>query len=169
MKRLPLIYFVALAAAAMPAAAEIYKHVDKDGNVSFSDQPYRGGEWVPLDRTNTVSPPQRWQQQQRQRPDTRGTTWSIRILQPAPDSIIANGLAPTEIITRIDPAPGAQQRVRLLLDGVPVAESSNSSFTLDRIARGAHTLQAELRDGDTTVSSSDTVPIFVYWPGKRGG
>ncbi len=165
----PLLIIAFACCAALGAHGEIYKHVDKDGNVSFSDQPRDGGEWVPLEPTNTVSPPQSWQRHtpRRQRPHT-SQYWQVKIIEPAADTIISNGLAPTRISGQITPAMQAHQRVRLLLDGVPVAESSRPSFTVDRIARGAHTLQLELRDGDSVLGSSEPVPVFVYWPGGRG-
>lgn len=149
-------------------ASEVYKHVDEDGNVSFSDQPRDGGKWVPLDQTNTVAPPPAWKAQQhnrRKRPDNSAGYWQVDIVSPGNDSIIPNGLSPTEVVARINPAVEPHQRVRLLLDGVPVAESSRAGFTIDRIARGSHTLQVELRDGDSLLGSSEPVTIFVYWPG----
>ena len=49
---------ISIIMAVSPIHAQIYKWVDSDGNVNFSDKPHPGAEEIPLPKVQTYSSPQ---------------------------------------------------------------------------------------------------------------
>ncbi|PZP55926.1 MAG: DUF4124 domain-containing protein [Azospira oryzae] len=58
MARLPAVMAIGLILATPPGLAEIYKHVDKNGRVTYSNTPIPGAQKLELKPLTTIEPPQ---------------------------------------------------------------------------------------------------------------
>ncbi len=134
--------------------ADVYRWKDAEGNVHFSDQPHEGAEIIQLKQT-TIVPSQR--PATRLSPETAAEPGSvaldysgIEIASPTDKETLRNT---QQVSVSISIEPSLQtdfgHRVLLLLDGAGAAEpSTQTAFTLEGVARGAHTLVATIIGDD---------------------
>lgn len=168
---LPLSVFLLL--ASQTCAAEIYKVVDKDGNVTFTDQaPGDGTQPISLpelsvirSETDPTPPPVESETVAEDNPPTlrelRGMYSDFRMTQPANEETFW-GTANTVVVSwdsNLPPEP--DMSVRLVVDGESqlATASGGVSLTLDR---GEHKVYAELRDGrNRRITTTETVTFFI--------
>jgi Domain of unknown function (DUF4124) len=146
---------------------QVYKKVDKSGNVTFSDQPDPDAVSVEIQETNRVVAvePRDTTKDPKQPPKTTPYTRLI-ISNPQDRAIIPNGLVPLPVLTQVSPNLQKKHALQLLLDGQVHSENKSGSFTLPTVARGAHTLQVRVVDEQKKIiKQSATTSIQVYRPG----
>lgn len=126
-------------------SAEIYRSVDQDGNVVYSDQPGQGGKKVQLPEISTYEP----------KPIPPGTLTptpaeaapaapapKLRFVQPGADETIFDNQGNLDVALRVEPPLKPDQRLALQLDGGTPTEIGTSSYHYSGLDRGTHTLQA---------------------------
>jgi hypothetical protein len=152
--------------------AEIYKIVDEHGKVTFSDQPHPSAKAVELPTANTtpaIEIPVK--KATTQTTDTDPSEFSgyqsLSISHPSDQSIIPNGLVPLSV--RVNISPSLQEGHMILLEvGADSFTNAEGIFTLPRLTRGEHKLQASILDKqDQALKQSSTVTIFVYLPSSN--
>ena len=170
----------ALLALAFPlpatAEGEIYKVVDKDGNVTFTDQRpsdaaqpmdlpplsvIESGVEVPEPVAEATEAAEAAEVPEPTPRELRRQFADFRITQPAQEETFW-GTANTVVVGwgSSQPAP-PEMSARLYVDGTPqdVPASGNLSLTLDR---GEHSVYAELLDGrNRRIVTTETVTFFV--------
>jgi hypothetical protein len=146
-------------------ATTLYRWVDSDGVVHYSDTPHPGAEQIQISGAQTyhgTTPPPAATPaaSAAAQSKTAQAYQSCAIAQPAPDTAL---FAPesVDISVRLDPPlrPGDQLTVRV--DGQtlqPLGDSLN--FQLAQPDRGEHTVSAEVRGSDGTVVCSATAVSF---------
>lgn len=156
------------------ALADTYRWVDEDGVVNFSDQPHPGAERIDLRAVQTYSPPE-WTQRERST-ETRSESetgaetseasgQSITILRPQQEENLWNIEGILDVVVDVQPTILPGTRMRLYLDGKPVTgvTGAGSTFAIDKVYRGAHTLRAAIEDGrGRQLAVSDTVRFHVH-------
>lgn len=159
-----------------PAEGEIYRIVDKDGNVTFTDQkPSDTAKPMDLPPLSVVesaieTPDASAEPSAEQEPEARAPTLrelrqryaDFRITQPAQEETFW-GTANTVVVAwgATEP-PLPDMSARLYVDGAPreVPASGNLSLTLDR---GEHTVYAELLDvRNRPIVTTERVTFFVH-------
>ena len=147
--------------------AEIFRSVQPDGTVVYSDQP--GGNAKAVDLPPLMITPSTEAQHragQPKEPD-KAIKRRISISSPAPNSIIPNGLNPSTVVTQTSPALGKNDRIRILLDNRLVAYGNQNRYVLQQLPGGQHQLQAQWVDKEgKLLAQSPAVSIQVYWPGN---
>jgi len=120
---------ITLALLATVSYAQIYKQVDEDGNVTFTDQPPADGQPVELGTTNTAPPPVN-AYPRRAAPSEKAakSTYTATITSPANETIIPNGPGNFSVSATVSPALQGDHRLQLLIDGTP------APITLSRVA-----------------------------------
>ncbi|WP_461480586.1 DUF4124 domain-containing protein [Porticoccus sp.] len=156
--------FFLLCATALPAAAQVYKTVDEQGNVTYTDKPPSDdntAEPVDLPAINT-------QPALQPRPAESKKTAEIgykevSILAPAQDATIPPGQLNVVVQIFLEPALKPGHRVQLLHNGSPYGEPAYAtSFSIDSLIRGEHSLQAQIIDENGAVvaqSGSRTIHV----------
>lgn len=166
---------IALAVSPAPALADVYRWVDEDGVVHFSDEPRDGAERIEVQEPPTVRLP---------RPQSSGTSAAtggqaeddgdeaagyerFAITSPTEEQTIQS--APGEVPVSLSLEPGLREghRIRLLLDGSPADVSPLRSLqvTLGPLDRGPHTLAAEVTDASGRVRArTETVTFYLHRP-----
>jgi len=148
MRYLPLL----LALLALPASAEIYSHVDAQGNRVFTDRPQGDAPPVRLSPTNrmpasAVSPPAA-ASRPAPRPRQPGYHW-LRILDPEADATVRDASGALTVTVASDPDLRPGHSYRLLLDGSATGPAGPQAvFHLENLDRGTHQLAVEILDAD---------------------
>jgi hypothetical protein len=144
-------------------AAVVYKWVDADGVVHFSDQPVPGSEKIitsAAPHMGTVpgaAPPASVNGQLgSQTPTTQPTVFAI--VSPNAEQTFVNEPVPV----RLDFQPGASQGEVLTwkLNGQILADQTGTQFTLSNLPRGAYNLSATLVDPNTQETLTSTSVSF---------
>jgi len=170
------------------AEGEIYKVVDKDGNVTFTDQ-RPSADAQPMDlpplsviSTDTPDSPTpapsegALEDEQPAAPtlsDLRKMYRDFRITRPMPEETFW-GTGNTVVITWQSSQPiSPQLRVMVMVDGAAQQATGSGSLSLT-LDRGEHQVSAELRDErNRRIASTDTVTFYVQQHSvgrnRRGG
>lgn len=151
------------------AWSTIFRTVDKDGNVIFTDTRPEdtSGEEVRLRPITPMSPVS----DRRPRASTAAekketaTTYSrLAIIEPTDDTTVRG---PGNFIVKIATEPRllAGHKVRLMLDGKMVGKPQRGlRFELKNVDRGTHRLIAEVVDDYGTIAQSSSHTIHVHRP-----
>jgi hypothetical protein len=154
--------------SALPAAAQIYKYTDAEGNTAYSNQPPEGRasqtvELPPLNSVESVRKPA---------PTTLPTT-TIEVPQTQYSTLELTGLPSDEALranngtfdvgVAIVPRLRTGDRLRLLLDGQPYGQATNvPRLQLVNVDRGEHGLAVQVIDSqEAVIQQSATVTFTV--------
>jgi hypothetical protein len=153
-------------------AAVVYKWIDADGVVHFSDQPVPGAEKIitaggsshgsanqPTPDGAQAEPPKR---------PSRPRALEVSITSPAPGQTISGAeVLAARLSVQPEIEPDHPLSISWTLNGAPVTQAEGSvSFTLPDLPRGVYTLAATVTDPDTGESkSAEPVTFNVLRPG----
>lgn len=151
--------------------AELYKWIDRDGSIIYSDTPpYEGAEQlVPpgLSTTPAIKVEKKKpvpSAPKNDKDDFKYTSFSISA--PQNDQAIRDNQGNIAISLQIKPALNIKQGhyVSVSLDGTATGEQFKSaSFTLKNIDRGSHTISATLHDkAGKTLKRSQSVTLHLH-------
>lgn len=158
-------------------AQPIYKTVDEEGRVTYSDKPPRGdrnGASAELPPVNNVpgqaAPPRRPVPSDGEAPEP--VNYSIEIIAPSPDSSVPPGQRDLPISVQLQPALQPGHTLTYYLDGDPVAETQSTQHIVKEIYRGTHTIRVEvLGPRGQVLAATAPVTVHVHRPSviPRGG
>lgn len=145
-------------------AAEVYRQVDEEGNVIFTDQPAKGAEKVEVKPPNVHNFPQPPEIKPLPRQTPKQPLYkAIEITSPANDATIRN---PGDVLIRAAVSPNLRRyhKVRFTDNGQPLEAPSRSlSLQLYNLSRGTHIIKVEVLDAnDKLVIASEPVAIHVH-------
>jgi len=154
--------------AASPSFGAIFRTVDAQGNVTYTDQPPRAGsraksEEITISTTNTfqdTTPYERWDPAAEESGETAGATYSLKIVSPGNEESIRNNAGNVVIQTQIAPELATGHVARLELDGSLTGDPVDSgSIQLANVPRGTHTarLVVENEKGKRIAVSPESV------------
>ncbi len=151
------------------APAEVYRVVDSEGRVTFTDQPPADNEQmqpVSIQQPNTQPALKAPETKSSGKTSSVSVYDSVRIVQPGADSTIPPGQLDLIVQISTSPAIALNHRIQLLFDGAPWGDpAAATSFVIDNLIRGSHQLQAQvINDIGEVIASSPSVTIYV----KRG-
>lgn len=171
---LPLICAAAMLGVTGSALAEskIYRTVDEQGNVVFTDIAPRidqPAETVELPNTNSfgveesLGARQEWVVEgagddTAGDPNEASNYGSLVIQSPSNDETIRENAGNVSIQAHLTPEIRPGHRMRLLLDGAVASESASGSFALQNVDRGTHSVVTEVLDqsGNVLIRSAPT-------------
>ncbi len=139
--------------------AGVYKSVDEDGNIIFTDKPVPGAEEIQVDEVQTIKAPETkpFKYTPRPKPVPDGGYTGIVITNPSEGQVIRDNTGNVTISVSVAPRlqTNLGDRLILYMDGQAVREGSSGSFSLENIDRGTHEIYAAVeRDGKKVTSSS---------------
>lgn len=167
-----------LMASLLATAQPIYKTVDDEGHVSYSDKPPRGNqppESPELPPVNSV--PEQAVPSGRPSDSEADATpqlqYSIEIVAPQPDSSVPPGQRDLPISVDLQPVLLPEHTLVYYLDDEPVAEIRSTQHIVREIYRGTHSVRVEVLDARGRVlGATNPVTIHVHRPSvtpRRGG
>lgn len=152
---------------ALPAAAQIYKYTDANGNTAYSNQPPDGVQAQPVELPplNRVEPqaPSAPQAPTAEQPQPPRNAYEILELDglPTDEALRANNGTFT-VNVLIKPRLQPPHQLRLLLDDQPYGQPSNVPvLQLINIDRGEHRLAVQVIDGQTVIQQSPPAVFTV--------
>lgn len=181
-----------LAITVTPLVAQVYKVVDKDGNVTFTDQPPEDGskpiKLAPISVIETpeyVKPPEpaaapdptleEGAEKELSLKDARKIYRDFAIISPGQEESVWKPEGPIAVAWSTGAALKKGMEVTLFLDGKVHLTTTQPIIPLSGMDRGEHTIKAELRDSKNgLVATSETITFFVRQPtvfnrARRGG
>lgn len=163
-----------LTASSLTSATDIYKHIDADGNVTFSDQPPAAGETaekVHLRELNTTPatepsarPSASAEADASKAPEQ--PEYTIRIASPTDETTIAMGPGNVTVTAQATPPLGRLEQLQLYMDGEAFGDPQRgTTWALEGLMRGPHDFAIERLDrrGNSLVRS-ESVRIYVLRP-----
>jgi uncharacterized protein DUF4124 len=139
-------------------SAEVYRTLDEDGNVIFTDKPSPDAEKIKIDKIQTVSPPP--VEDFEYTPPEKTTEFvytTLEIVSPENDQVFTGNIGDVTVSIMVQPELNAAQGDRLLLsmDGNK-QEDSSSTFKFTNLDRGVHTVKVDVvnKDGKSLKSSA---------------
>lgn len=153
------------------AAEELWRWVDEDGVIHYSDRPHPGAERVVLESAQSYRAPAQPARtedgvaEEDDDADADGAAYSeLRIVSPEPEETLWNIGTELDVRLSISPAMSQAHQLRIYLDGSRVEDvpQGRSQFTLGEVYRGEHTLRAAIVDENgRELASSDPVVFYV--------
>jgi len=161
---------------ATPLLAQVYKVVDKDGNVTYTDQPPADGSGpVELKPISVIEAPTYQAapktgdadaDKEVSLRDLRQNYKDFAIVSPQQEESVwrPDGPFPVAWNTKYKLQDGMQ--VTIFLDGKQHTTTTQQMVPMANLDRGEHTLTAQLRDGNNRlVAEAAPVTFFVRQPG----
>ncbi len=151
-----LLLSVIFIAAATAPAAEVYRWVDDQGVVHYSDRPSEGADRLTIDAPQTIRAPVPQRRPNRSSQDENaGETAEIyetlEIVSPGQEEILWNIGGQLSVAIQLQPRLQRGHRLDLYLDGEQVASPRTTRAILSDVFRGTHTLTAEVKDASDQV------------------
>jgi hypothetical protein len=151
------------------AQAEIYKTVDKDGRVVYTDKPKtENAEKIELRETNIVPGAQPLPQSvpaDSYVSREASTNYQIAIISPRTDVIIPIGQRDLAIVVNVNPSLAEGHLLVYFMDGELLEETSMSNIIIKDAPRGTHTLVVEAIDSSgQSLGTSPPVSVSVMRP-----
>lgn len=163
MRRLALLFLCWLLPLAAPAA--VYKWVDEEGNVVYSDKPHAGAKKLDLPPPTVYSPPSTASEAKvapkKEKEDSVG--YRVLIVSPRQDETIRDNTGAVTVQMVLEPSLNAEagHQLALLLDGIKQPGNSISSLLqLQNVGRGSHTVQIQVEDAEGKPLASSNVVTF---------
>ena len=154
----PLLWILCLTFS-VTASAALYRYVDENGDVVYTDRPVPGAEPVSPGTITVVPAPPKSQveievdlgrpAESSDRATQTEKAFQVRIVSPRPDEgVRANdGRVPVEVAVEPRPKRDTRLRFRAFLDGQPTGPVSDQPrWILSDVPRGTHTLEAVVLD-----------------------
>lgn len=160
---------VLLAFSSMGAADQLYKWVDAQGNVHYSDKPQPGANAkklklpppttynapVPLAPTGSDAPADQAADESGRQPYT-----VFEIATPQPNSTLWN-VSSVNVTLNISPGLQAGDHVTITLDGKVQGPLTTTAATFDGLERGEHSVSANLQQTDGSVMIAKPVTFYI--------
>lgn len=162
-------------AAATAAETRIYRTVDADGNVVFTDVPPAQGQasqTVELGTGNTFTAPEtpaesrsleswlgRDAQDEEEAGDAAVRYRSLRVASPAHDEGLRDNAGNVTVTAEVQPELAPSHVLALYLDGALQQTGQTTRFELSNLDRGTHRLELRILDasGNTLAASEPSV------------
>lgn len=147
---------LALLLFSLPLSAQVYTHVDAEGNRVFSDRPWHDQSQSvvlpPINRLPSAPPVEAQPRSAAQAGHDRAQSYRfVRILQPAADATYRDGAGDLGVVASSEPALHPGHAYQLLFDGQPLGSAgAKPHFQLHNVDRGSHRLAVEIVDANGT-------------------
>lgn len=152
------------------ASAAVYKTVDEQGNVVYTDDPVGNGEPVKLPPLSTVPPPPARVPQASPSAEQTGAQAApyeqLAVVKPAPDETLRDNTGDVQVQLSIKPGldKEAGDRLQYFLDGQPQGAPTTADKTrFSNVNRGTHTVEAAVVDASgNELKRSDGVRFYLH-------
>ena len=163
------LWLVIVVLMAQFAQAEIYKTVDKEGRIVYTDKPKtEKAEKIQLRETNIVPGAQPLPASVSVSPyvsEVAPTNYQVVIMSPRTDVIIPIGQRDLAIVVNVKPALEEGHLLVYFMDGELLEETAMSNIIVKDAPRGTHILVVEAIDANgRSLGTSPPVSVSVMRP-----
>ena len=166
--RLPVLVLVSLLPLSVSAA--IYKYIDENGRVAYSDKPVSGAETMKVQRASSKLDDEVATKVSDDNFDEYGEVVrynTLQVLNPTSDQVINDSSGSVQVIFL--PTPGLSKSHQLIINvnGKDVSRGRHSTLNLANLSRGSHTVSAKIVDNrGFLMIESDSVTFHVRDTGE---
>ena len=178
MRRILPLLLVLLSLTSMVSADPLYKWVDEQGNVHYSDKPQPGAKKITLPAPSTFTPAvpappsdnpvnsdtrfrNRHSDGNKAGDGKQAATYSNFVIDsPKADDVLWNVTSVTVSVS-VQPGLQAGDKVTITLDNQVVGPQEQASASFDGLDRGAHTVSANLQAADGTVLVAQPITFYI--------
>jgi len=167
----PTLFIAASLLATGAVNADVYKSVDENGNVSFGETAVDGAEKIVIPAPNISQSSLQLTEQPEGNNDQVGakpesiTYKSLEIVSPDSDQITEGRTGTVNVKFLSTPGLAPEDQLVITVDGEDVSKGNNTSFTLEQLDRGAHSVTGRILNSDSKVKiQSDVVTFHVQRP-----
>lgn len=162
-----------LAALPFAAAAEIYKYVDSNGVIRYTDKPpskdAKPVELPPLQTYGNNSAPREdvsEPEPSEPTPATPAAYDAVELIAPTADQVFNTGSGSIGAAANVSPELQAGHSLVFLVDGLPFpAGPGQTTAQLTGLLRGTHSLQAVVLDGASSIQAqSNPINFHMHQP-----
>ena len=158
---------VVLALVSIESSADVYRWVDAQGNVEYSDQPREGAEKIEVRDPATISMPK-----MSNIPESTATSTeaqpalydTLSITFPQNDTAFHSGNGEVTVMMEVNPPLYPNHSLRLTMDGAIAGTTKDSFLRLNNIDRGTHVLKLDIIDNSSVVKDGPTVTFTIHRP-----
>ena len=145
-----------------PAFAGVYRSVDENGNVVYTDKPSPDAEKVKIDKVQTVpAGPDDFKYTPPEKPDL-GNYTKLEIVNPKNNHVFTGNTGEVNVSVAITPALRESDSFIFYMDGKKQGDSSSPSFQMTNLDRGTHTVKVDVvNKGGKSLKSSATVSFTI--------
>jgi len=144
---------------------EVYKSVDEDGNIIFTDRPVINSEKIKLKElktTETIKLPSTSSGSSSQGKNKEDFSYKkLLVLSPADGSAIRSNTGNVSITIAPEPPLRSGHILLITMDGKELSKGTGKSVSLTNVDRGTHTITASIIDSSSnsiiSVSSSFSI------------
>jgi len=154
-----------LLACSAALATTVYKWVDENGVIHYSDQPHANAQKLQVAGVQTYSPgssARSTASEPEEAAPAPNPYKGCAIAQPLPEQNLPNAQS-VFIRVQSDPVPRPGDRIFITLDGQGLngGQATGMSYNVTPIDRGAHTAAAQIRGNDNQILCQ-TPPVTFY-------
>ena len=148
-------------------SAAVYKSVDAEGNVVYTDEPAGNGKPIDLPPLSTIPPPKYTPSQPSAEPQgsTSGYT-KLSIVAPSQEETLRDNTGAVPVSAGLEPAlnVAAGHRFQYYLDGQTQGDpTASNQIVIANVDRGAHNVAVAVVDGEgKEVMRSNPVPFHLH-------
>lgn len=147
------------------AYAAVYKTVDKEGNVSYSDSPDKSAEELdlpPVPVINISPSPHLNLTPKQEKKQGQWTYTQLTIKKPQSNATIRNNAGNISVALLIDPPLRESDTILLKSNGKEVGRGRSNTLAITQMNRGSHALQAIIINANGEIlSSSETITFHL--------
>ena len=157
------------------AHAELYKKVDEQGNVTYSDVPSGTAKPVKPPGLSTYGTPAQHKQSTKKPPDpakpAAANYTALAITSPVHDEALRDNSGAVAVKVSVVPQLDTQagHKLVVLLDSKSAAQGQAAEVSLHEVERGAHTLKVQVTDADGRVLKESAAINFQLHRGPGVG
>ena len=142
-----------------PVSAGVYRSVDEDGNIVYTDKPSPDAEKIKIDKVQTIpagddnfeyTPPENLTEE--------GAYTKLEVVNPENDHVFTGNTGDVTVSVVIEPELNTENGDRLILtmDGKKEADSTSTSFSFTNLDRGTHIVEVHVinKDGKSLMESA---------------
>jgi len=129
-------------------AETVYKSVDEDGNINFTDKPSGEAEEIKIQELETIKNPNpaKYTSSKNQSEESNNKYENFVVTSPKNGEGIRSNSGNVSISLSLDPALRGGHKIIISMDGKEVG--SGSSVSLQNVDRGTHSISASVVDGN---------------------
>lgn len=164
-----ILLLIILITASVSVAAPVYRWVDADGQVHFSDQPVTGAKKITLRESTIYSAPVSPETVAgsaaggEAEDDTPFAYETIAIVNPETDQAIRSNEGQVNVSIELQPGLQPGHKIRVYLDGTQASDDlATTQISLQEVDRGTHSLEVGvIDDKGLELKRSDAVSFHV--------
>jgi len=153
------------------AQAEVYRQVDAQGNVTFSDEPSSGAEAIQVRPVTTITLPKMQDLEQFEQPQQKQPPSPlyelVKIAYPRNNEAFNSGNGDVEFNVISSPQLRDGHKYEVTLDGQPVGQSTSGTILVQNMDRGTHQAGVNIvnRSG-VQVGSGTGITFTIHRPSR---